>query len=235
MDLVQHPRDRLIVALDLPSAEEARAVVARLGDSVTFYKIGYELGFAGGLALAEELRDAGKQLFLDFKLHDIGNTVAHGVKSLSRIGATFLTVHAFPQVLRAAVEARGDSGLKILGVTVLTSWDESDLRAAGHDMDVAALVAHRAAQVKASGADGLVCAASDLERVRAAGGSSLFYVTPGIRPAGGEVGDQKRVATPASALRAGATHLVVGRPIVQAADPRAAAEAIVVEMESADV
>src|SRR5580700_3532714 len=141
------PRDRLIVALDFSSVEEARAMVTRLGDTVSFFKIGYQLGFAGGIGFSRELIDAGKQLFVDLKLHDIGNTVAQGVKSVSRLGATFLTVHAYPQTMQAAVEAR-EAGLQILGVTVLTSFDDADLAAAGYAFTVSDLVARRAAQAR---------------------------------------------------------------------------------------
>ena len=150
------PRDRLIVALDLPSVASAEAMIDRLGDSVTFYKIGYQLGYAGGLALAKQLAGSGKKVFLDLKLHDIGNTVARGVESVAALGATFLTVHAYPQTMKAAVEARTGSGLKILAVTVLTSYDDSDLHAAGYRLNVSDLVEARARQPQARGGDGLV-------------------------------------------------------------------------------
>jgi orotidine-5'-phosphate decarboxylase len=144
-------RDRLIVALDLPSVASAEAMVAKLGDAVSFYKIGYQLAFAGGLPLAETLIRSGKQVFLDLKLHDIGNTVAKGVESVARLGATFLTVHAYPQTMHAAVDARKGSGLRILAVTVLTSYDDADLAAAGYDFTVPELVAERAAQARDTG------------------------------------------------------------------------------------
>jgi orotidine-5'-phosphate decarboxylase len=223
------PRERLIVALDLPSVEAADALVARLGDAVSFYKIGYQLAYASGLAYAQKLTGAGKQVFLDLKLHDIGNTVAQGVKSVARLGATFLTVHAYPQTMQAAVEARGGA-LRILGVTVLTSYDDNDLEAAGYGTSVKALVARRAAQARALGIDGLVCSPEEAANVRAIAGAGMALVTPGIRPAGTEAGDQKRIMTPAEAIAAGADYLVVGRPIVAASDPRAAAEAIVAEI-----
>ena len=140
------PRDRLIVALDVPSVTAAEAMIARLGDSVTFYKIGYQLGYAGGFSLVRELTDAGKKVFLDLKLHDIGNTVAKGVESVAGLGATFLTVHAYPQTMKAAVEARAGSNLKILAVTVLTSYDDADLQAAGYRLGVSDLVKARAEQ-----------------------------------------------------------------------------------------
>jgi orotidine-5'-phosphate decarboxylase len=223
------PRERLIVALDLPSVEAAEALVGRLGDAVSFYKIGYQLAYAGGLAYAHRLAGAGKQVFLDLKLHDIGNTVAQGVKSVARLGATFLTVHAYPQTMKAAVEAR-EGRLAILAVTVLTSYDDSDLKAAGYDTSVKALVAGRAEQARVLGVDGLVCSPEEAATVRTIAGAGMTLVTPGIRPAGVQAGDQKRTATPAEAIAAGADYLVVGRPIVAAPDPRAVAEAIIAEI-----
>ncbi len=226
------PRDRLIVALDVSTVEEAQAMVARLGDAVSFYKIGYQLALAGGLSYASALIGAGKKLFVDMKLHDIGNTVASGVQSVSRIGATFLTVHAYPQTMKAAAAAR-EGGLRILAVTVLTSYDDADLRAAGYDMSVRDLVAQRARQALEAGVNGLVCSPEEVSNLRAIVGDKLVLVTPGIRPAGAEAGDQKRIATPSAAIAAGADYLVVGRPIVAAADPKAAATAIVVEIAAA--
>jgi orotidine-5'-phosphate decarboxylase len=223
------PRERLIVALDLSSVEAAEAMVARLGDAVSFYKIGYQLAFAGGLAYTRKLADAGKRVFLDLKLHDIGNTVAQGVKSVARLGATFVTVHAYPQTMQAAVEAR-EVGLRILAVTVLTSYDDGDLKAAGYDASVKTLVAARAEQARLLGVDGLVCSPEEAADVRSIAGANMVLVTPGIRPAGTEAGDQKRVMTPAVAIAAGADYLVVGRPIIAASDPRAVAEAIVAEI-----
>jgi orotidine-5'-phosphate decarboxylase len=227
------PADRLIVALDLPTLDEAEAMVARLGPSVTFYKIGYELAFAGGLALAERLIGQGKQVFIDLKLHDIGNTVAAGVRAIARSGATFLTVHAYPQTMRAAVEGRGDSGLRLLAVTALTSYDDADLKDAGYSLAVRDLVRVRAAQARDIGIDGIVCSAAETGIVREIAGPSMVIVTPGIRPAGSTSGDQKRVLTPGEALRAGVDYLVVGRPVVKAVDPRAAADAIVAEIAGA--
>jgi orotidine-5'-phosphate decarboxylase len=227
-----NPRDRLIVALDLPSVAAAEKVVAQLGDTVTFYKIGYQLAFAQGLTLAETLARAGKQIFLDLKLHDIGNTVSRGVESVARLGATFLTVHAFPQTMKAAVEARAGSSLQILAVTVLTSYDDADLAAAGYDMTVPELVSARAAQAHDIGVDGLVCSAAEAVPLRRQV-PDMLLVTPGIRPAGAEIGDQKRIMTPAEAIIAGVDYLVVGRPILQAADPKAAAAAIVAEITQA--
>jgi orotidine-5'-phosphate decarboxylase len=227
------PRERLIVALDVSSVAEAEALVARLGDSVTFYKVGYQLGFAGGLAFAETLIGQGKQVFIDMKLHDIGNTVAQGVKSIARMGATFLTVHAYPQTMHAAVDARAGTKLRILAVTVLTSYDDADLAAAGYDFTVPELVAERAAQARDVGVDGLVCSAEEAANIRSIVGASMALVTPGIRPAGADAGDQKRVMTPAAAIKAGADYLVVGRPVVAAPDPKGAADAIVAEIAAA--
>ncbi|MFY9838928.1 MAG: orotidine-5'-phosphate decarboxylase [Xanthobacteraceae bacterium] len=226
------PRERLIVALDVPSVEAAQAVVARLGDAATFYKIGYQLAFAGGLSYAEELAKSGKRVFLDLKLHDIGNTVAAGVKSLSRLGASFLTVHAYPQTMQAAVEAR-ERGLRILAVTVLTSFNDADLAAAGYGATVGEIVARRAAQARDIGVDGLVCSPEEAANVRRIVGASLTLVTPGIRPAGASAGDQKRIATPTAAIGAGADYLVIGRPILAAENPKAATEAIVAEIAAA--
>ena len=223
-------RDRLIVALDLPGVERAEAMVSRLGDAVTFYKIGYQLGYAGGLPLVRKLADQGKKVFLDLKLHDIGNTVARGVESIARLGATFLTVHAYPQTMKAAVDARAGTGLKILAVTVLTSYDDGDLHAAGYRLGVADLVEARAQQAQLLGVDGLVCSPEEAASLRKIVGHQMFLVTPGIRPAGSAAGDQKRIMTPARAIAAGADYLVVGRPILEAADPKAAAEAVVAEI-----
>jgi orotidine-5'-phosphate decarboxylase len=223
-------KDRLIVALDLPGLEQAEAMVARLGDSVTFYKIGYQLAYAGGLPLVRKLADQGKKVFIDLKLHDIGNTVARGVESIARLGATFLTVHAYPQTMKAAVEARAGSNLKILAVTVLTSYDDGDLHAAGYRLGVSDLVEARAQQAQVLGVDGIVCSAEEVACLRKLVGHQMRLVTPGIRPAGAASGDQKRMMTPARAIAAGSDYLVVGRPVVEAADPKAAAEAILAEI-----
>ena len=220
------PRDRLIVALDLPELSEAEAMIGRLGDSVSFYKIGYQLAYAGGLPFTRELVNAGKKVFVDLKLHDIGNTVARGVESIATLGATFLTVHAYPQTMKAAVEARAGSDLKILAVTVLTSYDDGDLHAAGYRFTVADLVEARAQQAQVLGVDGLVSSPEEAASLRKIIGHRMQLVTPGIRPAGSASGDQKRIMTPSRAITAGADYLVVGRPIVEAADPRTAAEAI---------
>jgi orotidine-5'-phosphate decarboxylase len=227
------PRDRLIVALDVPSASDAEAMIARLGDSVTFYKIGLQLIFAGGIDLARRLAGEGRKVFLDVKLLDIDNTVAGAVDTIARLGVTFLTVHAYPKAMRAAVAARGSSPLRLLGVTVLTSMDEADLAAAGYAGPVAALVAARAADARAAGMDGIVASPAEAGALRAIVGPGMAIVTPGIRPSGSDAGDQKRIATPASAIRSGADYLVVGRPVTGAADPRRATDAIVAEIEAA--
>ncbi len=227
---MQDPRDRLIVALDLADVAQAETLVGRIGDAATFYKIGYRLGYAGGLGFAERLAKSGLKTFLDLKLHDIGNTVEEGVRSLAGLGATFLTVHAYPQTMRAAVRGAAGSGLKILAVTVLTSYDEADAREAGYALPVADLVALRARQAAEAGIDGIVCSAVEAISVRAVIGPDMLIVTPGIRPAGAELGDQKRVMTPGQARASGIDHVVVGRPITEAADPRTVAQAIVAEM-----
>ena len=225
-------RDRLIVALDLSSAEAAEALIERIGDSVTFYKIGYQLAYAGGLPLVSKLAGSGKKVFIDLKLHDIGNTVASGVKSIAKLGATFLTVHAYPQTMKAAAEARAGSNLKILGVTVLTSYNEADAQAAGYRLSVSDMVEMRARQAQECGIDGIVSSAEEAARLRRIVRADMALVTPGIRPAGADAGDQKRVMTPARAISEGADYLVVGRPVTEAADPKHVAETIVAEIAS---
>jgi orotidine-5'-phosphate decarboxylase len=234
-DTVVHvtPRERLIVALDLPDVRTAHALIDKLGDAVKFYKIGYQLAYAGGLPLIGELAKAGKKVFADLKLHDIGNTVARGVESVAKLGATFLTVHAYPQTMKAAIEGRTGSQLKILGVTVLTSYDDDDLHAAGYRLNVSELVQARASQAHALGVDGLVCSAEEVGDVRELVGMRMVLVTPGIRPGGSEAGDQKRVMTPEDAIAAGADYLVVGRPVTAARDPKNVAEQIVASIEEA--
>jgi orotidine-5'-phosphate decarboxylase len=227
-------RDRLIIGLDVPSVDEARSIIERIGDAGAFYKIGYQLAYAGGFELARDLIDQGKKVFLDLKLHDIGNTVEEGVRSVARLGVTFLTVHAYPQTMRGAVAGKAGSPLKILAVTVLTSYDDRDLIEAGYaPVATADLVARRAEQARDLGIDGIVCAAPEAARVRAIVGQDRLIVTPGIRPSGSEAGDQKRIVTPGEAIRLGADHLVVARPIIKAPDPRAAAEGILGEIETA--
>jgi len=227
------PRQRLIIALDVPTVPDAEALVARIGQAGAFYKIGYQLAFGGGLAFAERLLGDGKQVFLDLKLHDIGATVEEGVRALKRLGASLLTVHAYPQTMRAALAGRGEGGPGLLAVTVLTSYDDIDLADAGYDVSPADLVARRTAQARDLGLDGVVCAPTEAEAARALLGPNRLVVTPGVRPEGSARGDQKRVMTPAEAIRAGASHLVVGRPITGAADPEHAARAIVDEIAHA--
>ncbi len=227
------PRDRLIVALDLPTVAEAEAMVERIGDAATFYKVGMELTYGGGLDLVRRLTAAGKKVFLDLKLHDIPTTVEKATAQVAGLGATFLTVHAFPQTMKAAVKGKGTSDLRILAVTVMTSYDDADLAEAGYAFNVRDLVARRALQARDARVDGLVLSPEEVGEMRRLLGPDMALVTPGIRPAGAGHGDQKRVTTPADAVRAGADHLVVGRPITQAADPRAAAEAVVREIASA--
>jgi orotidine-5'-phosphate decarboxylase len=227
------PRERLIVALDLPSVEAAEKMIERLGDTVAFYKIGYQLAFAGGLPLARDLVQASKQVFLDMKLHDIANTVAYGVESIANMGVTFLTVHGYPQTMRAAVEARAGSSLKLLAVTVLTSYDDIDLHEAGYALGVDEVVADRAKRAHDFGLDGIVCSAEECPALHLLVGNDMMLVTPGIRPAGSDHGDQKRVVTPANAIAAGADYLVVGRPITAAADPPAVAAAIIADIAKA--
>ncbi len=227
------PRDRLIVALDLSSVEEARRIVENLGNAASFYKIGYQLGFAGGINLARSLIDAGKRVFLDFKLHDIGNTVTEGIRSIAALGVDLTTVHAYPQTMRAAAEGKAGSRLNVIAVTVLTSYDDADCRDAGYDGTVTTLVARRVMQMRDAGLNGVVCAATEAATVRTLIGPDHLIITPGIRPTGAAAGDQKRIVTPGAAITAGADLLVVGRPVTGAADPRYAAQAIVEEIAAA--
>ena len=221
----------LIVALDLDTRAEAEGLIAELGDAVDFYKIGYQLFYGGdGLALGKALIAAGKRVFFDLKLLDIDNTVERGVAAFAQTGANMLTVHAYPQCMRAAVRGAAGSDLTILGVSVLTSMSDADVAEAGFARDTAGLVALRAGQAREAGIGGLVCSPLEAEMVRQIVGPKLAIVTPGIRPKGAALGDQKRVMGPAEALAAGATHLVVGRPITAAADPAEAARAILNEM-----
>ncbi len=223
-------RERLIVGLDVPTVKEAEAIVNAIGDDVLFYKIGYQLAFAGGLDFARELAAGGKKIFLDMKLLDIDNTVASAVENIVKMGMSMLTLHAYPKAMRSAVAAAKGSDLTLLGVTVLTSMDDADLIDAGYQKDARSLVLARAHQARDAGMGGIVCSAAESDAVRAILGPDLAVVTPGIRPTGAEAGDQKRVVTPFDAITAGSSHLVVGRPIVKAADPKAAARAILDEM-----
>lgn len=226
------PRDRLIVALDVPDLASAEAMVSRLGDSVTFYKVGMELAYSGGLSFVRRLADAGKKVFLDLKLHDIPNTVEKATAQVADLGASFLTVHAFPQTIKAAVKGRGAGSLKILAVTVMTSYDDADLVEAGYALGVKDLVERRARQAHAIGVDGLILSPEEVSAMRALLGPDITLITPGIRPSGSAAGDQKRIMTPANAIEAGADYLVIGRPVTQAEDPKASAEAIIAEIRS---
>ena len=222
---------RLIVALDLPTRAEAEAMVEALGDAVSFYKIGLQLLAAGGADMARDLRRRGRKVFLDWKLHDIGATVEKATAAVAASGGCdFLTVHAEPQVLAAAVRGRDGAPIKILGVTVLTSLSGQDLAAIGYQMSPAQLVERRIRQCLDAGVDGVVASPHEAATARRLGGPDFLVVTPGVRPAWAGLDDQQRADTPAAALEHGASHIVVGRPITAADDPRAAAAAIVAEM-----
>ncbi|MDF2900654.1 MAG: pyrF [Phenylobacterium sp.] len=222
---------RLIVALDVPTHEEARGTIEALGESVSFYKVGLELfATGGGMGLARELKAQGKQVFLDWKLHDIGTTVQRAASVLADSGCDFLTVHAEPQVLEAAVRGRGRSNLKILGVTVLTSLGDADLIEMGFNETARSLVERRIHHAIAAGADGVVASPHEAALARQIGGKDFLVVTPGVRPDWSAKNDQARAATPADALRAGASHIVIGRPITAANDRRDAARRVAEEM-----
>lgn len=225
-------RDRLMVGLDVPTVEEARAIVRETAGVVGTYKIGMQLQFAGGLELAAELAREGYSIFLDVKLLDIDNTVMKAVENIARMGVRFVTIHAYPKAMRAAVAGLAAAGgdVCLLGVTVLTSMDEDDLHDAGYAGGVEDLVIARAADARAANMGGIVCSPLEVASLRPVVGPRLVTVTPGIRPAGAEAGDQKRIMTPADAIAAGADYLVVARPVIMAANRRAAAEAIVEEI-----
>ena len=229
-------RERLMLPLDVPTVDEARVLVEKTAGAVGIYKIGMELQFAGGLELARQLASEGHKIFLDVKLHDIDNTIYSAVRNVAKMGMRFMTLHAYPKTMRAAVEAIREDGvtdLCLLGVTVLTSMDDDDLHEAGYRGRVAELVARRAADARTAGMGGIVCSPQEAASMRPVLGDELVMVTPGIRPAGSAAGDQKRIMTPGDAIRAGSDYLVVGRPISKADDPRAAAEAVVAEIEEA--
>jgi orotidine-5'-phosphate decarboxylase len=211
----------LIVALDFDSAGSARTLVRALGDRSDFYKVGLELYASAGMEFVRELTGEGKQVFLDLKLYDIGETVKRTVSQIARTGVRFLTVHAVRQVMRAAMEGRGDSSLQLLAVTVLTSFDEADLRDMGHTCSVSELVELRVRQAREERVQGIVCSPLELARVRELAGPGMILVTPGVRSAGASAGDQKRVATPAEAIRNGAGYVVIGRQVTRAPDPAA--------------
>jgi len=228
------PNDRLIIALDLPTIADAQNAVDAIGSAGAFYKIGYQLMPIGGLVLATRLSDEGKKVFLDFKFHDIGATVERGVKSVATLGGDYLTVHAEPDVLKGAVQGRADDPrLKILAVTVLTSLDQASLTKAGIDIALEDLVLKRAEFAAEAGVDGVVASAKEAAAIKARFGDALKIVTPGVRPSGSAMDDQKRVVTPANAIAAGADHLVVGRPIIANDNPAKAAQSIIDEITRA--
>lgn len=226
------PKDRLIVPLDVPTVMEAEALVETLGDTVSFYKIGHQLAFAGGLNFIRELRDMGKQVFLDMKLLDIDNTIEKGVENIVKMGVQMTTLHAYPNAMKAAVKAAQGSDLCLLGVTVLTSMDDDDLKNAGYAHEAKELVLKRAQQASDLGMGGVVASAQESAGIRKIIDAKMAIVTPGIRPAGSEVGDQKRIMTPADAIKAGSTHLVVGRPITASDNPKKSAQNIIDEIAS---
>ena len=233
--LPQTADDRLIVALDVPNALEWLKMAATLGDAVSFYKIGLGMLTGGGLALANELKqEHGKRIFLDMKLFDIGNTVENAVRGLAQFDLDFLTVHGDPHVVRAAKEGAAGKDLKILAVTILTSLNRDDLDAGlMKSGDMQDMVLERAARAFEAGADGVIASPQEAALIRALPqAEGRLIVTPGVRPSGSDLGDQKRVATPAAAISDGADHIVVGRPIYQAADPKATADAVLAELRS---
>lgn len=222
----------IIVALDVPTPDEARALVHTIGDAAGFYKVGMELYAAAGITFVHELLDAGHKVFLDLKFYDIPETVKRATAQVARLGVHLLTVHGSNAVMRAAVEGRAGASLRLLGVTVLTSFDQSDLADLGYPCPVEDLVALRVRKAKEAAIDGIVCSPLEAAGVRATLGPDAIIVTPGVRSAGAGKGDQKRVATPAEAIAAGATYLVIGRQITRAADPRAEAHRILAELSS---
>ena len=225
-------KDRLIIPLDVPTVADAHAMIERIGDTAGFYKIGHQLAFAGGLGLANELLQDGKQVFLDMKLLDIDNTVAKGIENIVKMGVQMTTIHAYPKAMKAAVEAASGSDLCILGVTVLTSMDDGDLADAGYHGDAESLVLKRAKQAAEANMGGIVASAKEAKQIREIVGPDMAIVTPGIRPVGSDAGDQKRIMTPADAITAGSSHLVVGRPITASPDPKSAAQAVLDEIAS---
>lgn len=225
--------DRLIIPLDVPTVADAEQLVDRIGSAASFYKIGHQLAFAGGLEFANDLLADGKQVFLDMKLLDIDNTISKGVENIVKMGVQMTTIHAYPKAMKAAVDAAQGSDLCLLGVTVLTSMDDADLAAAGYAGNARDLVLQRAEAASKIGMGGIVASALEAADIRKRVNEGMAIVTPGIRPSGSEVGDQKRIMTPADAIGAGASHLVVGRPITASPDPKAAAQAVTAEIESA--
>jgi orotidine-5'-phosphate decarboxylase len=221
----------LIIALDLETADQARSLVHRIGDSCNFYKVGLELYAAAGPGFVRELTEQGNQVFLDLKMYDIGETVKRAVRQVVKLGPRFLTVHAVPQVMRAALEGAAGTDLQILAVTVLTSFDDQDLREMGHSASVSELVEQRVQQAMTAGITGIVCSPLEVNKMRAIMGPGATLVTPGVRSSGASVGDQKRVATPKDALMSGASYLVIGRQVTHAVDPAAAIHGILSEIQ----
>ncbi len=226
-------QDRLIVALDVPTVDEARALVARLGSAVSFYKIGLQLQYAGGIALAAELKRGGKKIFLDSKLLDIDQTVTGATVNIAKLGLDFLTIHGYVPTLRAAVTGRGDSGLKLLAVTVLTSMGPADMAELGTRFTVEEMVLRRAQAAIDAGCDGVIASGNEARQIRALAGERLLIVTPGIRSEGVADDDQQRAATPRAAVAAGADYLVVGRQILRSENPGAEAESVLSQIDSA--
>jgi len=220
----------IIVALDLDSAAQARQLVEKLDDSVDFYKVGMELYAAEGMPFVRELLNSGKQVFLDLKLYDIGETVKRAVARIAPCGPTFLTVHGSNPILRAAVDGRSDHKMKLLGVTVLTSFDQQDLAELGYPCSAKDLVALRTRNAMTAGIDGIVCSPLEAAEVRGIAGPDAIVVTPGVRSRSADQGDQKRVATPAEAIASGATYVVIGRQVTRAADPRAEVGRVLAEL-----
>lgn len=226
--------ERLIVALDVPSVDAAKDVVSQCGEEVGFYKIGYQLFYAeGGAAFVTELKKQQYKIFLDLKLLDIDNTIKKGIKNIKRLGVDMLTVHAYPKTMKAAVSAIGEAEVCLLGVTALTSMDDEDMKEAGYAVGTKEVVRIRAEQAKQTGMGGVVASAQEAEMVREIVGPEMAVVTPGIRFEQTEVGDQKRVMSPKEAIKAGASHLVVGRPIVEADNPNDAARRVIEEINKA--
>jgi orotidine-5'-phosphate decarboxylase len=228
-------RNPIIVALDVDSIQKARALVARLGDRVSFYKVGMELYAVAGMDSVRELVGQGKDVFLDLKFYDIGETVKRAVAQVAQTGARFLTVHGSDAVMKAALAGRGNAPLKLLAVTVLTSFDQQDLADLGYPCALADLVALRVSKAVETGMDGIVASPLDAARVRALAGTQAILVTPGVRSSGADPGDQKRVATPAEAIRAGADYIVLGRQITRAEDPAAEVVRVLEELRAISV
>ena len=221
----------IIIALDVDSASEARRIVDTIGGATTFYKVGMELYAAAGMEFVQEIKHGGNRVFLDMKFYDIGETVKRAVGQVAKASVDLLTVHGSREIMRAAVDGRAAHPLKLLGVTVLTSFDQSDLADLGYPCTVEDLVALRVKNAKETGMDGVVCSPLELTNVRAIAGADLLTVVPGVRSACASTGDQKRVATPADAIRDGASYLVIGRQVTRAQDPKAAVQSILAELE----